>query len=54
MPLWLRKITFNLINEYYQKQNEEITKQQDMLKSKKDISKPNISPTYQTSKASKK
>jgi hypothetical protein len=48
MPLWLRRTTFNLIKEHYDKQNEEAEKQQNMLKNKtgsKDISRPNISST---------
>jgi len=50
MPLWLRRTTFNLIKEYYDKQNEEAEKQQNMLKNKnsssKEVSRPNIAPTY--------
>ena len=57
MPLWLRRTTFNLMNEYYEKQNEAQEKQNNMLKNKGkgDISRPNIapSPTY-TTKAAKK
>ena len=59
MPLWLRRTTFNLINEYYEKQNEEQEKQNNMLKNKsgssKSVAKPNIAPkpTY-TAKAPKK
>jgi len=57
MPLWLRRTTFNLLNEHFTKQNEEAEKQQNMLKNKssKEISRPNIapSPTY-TSKAPRK
>jgi hypothetical protein len=50
MPLWLRRTTFNLLNEHFNKQNEETEKQQNMLKnnkSSKEISRPNIAnPTY--------
>jgi len=55
MPIWLRKFTFNKIKEYYDKQNEEAEKQQNMLKnnSSKEIARPNIAPTY-TTKAPKK
>ena len=57
MPLWLRKTTFNLLKEYYDKQNEEYEKQQNMLNnnSKTNITRPNIAPapTY-TTKAPKK
>ena len=57
MPLWLRRTTFNIMNEYYEKQNEEAEKQQKTLKSKsgnKEVVRPNIpKPTY-TVKAPKK
>ena len=29
MPIWLRNMTFNLINEYYEKQNAEIKQASD-------------------------
>jgi hypothetical protein len=58
MPLWLRRTTFNLLKDYYDKQNEEAEKQQNMLKNKssnKDISRPNIAPTpTYTAKAPRK
>ena len=57
MPLWLRRTTFNLMNEYYEKQNEAQEKQNNMLnnKNKGEIARPNITPgpTY-TTKAAKK
>jgi hypothetical protein len=57
MPLWLRRTTFNLIKEYYDKQNEENEKQNNKIKNtgkNTDISRPNIAqPTY-TVKAPKK
>jgi len=57
MPVWLRRFTFNKIKEYFDKQNEDAEKQQNMLKNKnssnKEISRPNIPPTYIT-KAPKK
>lgn len=57
MPLWLRRTTFTLIKDYYDKQNEEAEKQQNMLKNNKksEITRPNINPnsTY-TTKAPKK
>ncbi len=55
MPLWLRRTTFNLIKEYYDKQEEAREKQQNLLKNtnKKDIARPNIAPTY-TAKVPKK
>jgi len=58
MPLWLRRTTFNLLKEYYDKQNEEAEKQQNMLKNKtnasKDIARPNIAPPNYVAKAPKK
>jgi hypothetical protein len=55
MPLWLRRTTFNLVKEYYDKQEEARENQQKMLKNtnKKDIARPNIAPTY-TAKVPKK
>jgi hypothetical protein len=59
MPIWLRLFTFNKLREYYEKQKEEMDKQQSMLKNKSgkgDLSRPNIAPkppTY-TAKAPKK
>ena len=55
MPLWLRRTTFNLMNEYFEKQNEEAEKQQRSLKNdKSEIARPNLpTPTY-TTKAAKK
>jgi hypothetical protein len=43
------------MKEHYDKQNEEVEKQQNMLKNKssKDIARPNIAPTY-TAKVPKK
>ena len=53
-----RRFTFNKLKEHFDKQNEEAEKQQNMLKNKqtssKEISRPNIAPTYTTSKAPKK
>ena len=56
MPLWLRRTTYNLIKEYYEKQNEEAEKQQKSLKntSNKDIPRPNISVPNYISKVPKK
>ncbi len=57
MPIWLRRFTFETMREHYEKQKEEMEKQQNMLKNKsgKEVSKPNIAPkpTY-TVKAPKK
>ena len=47
MPLWLRRTTFNLMKEYYDKEKEEVEKQNNMLKNttgNKDIARPNIAP----------
>jgi hypothetical protein len=59
MPIWLRKFTFETLKEHYEKQAEEMNKQQSMLKNtnNKDVSRPNITPAKQptyTSKAPKK
>ena len=55
MPIWLRRFTFETMREYFEKQQEAMEKQQNMLKNKsnKDISRPNITPTY-TAKVPKK
>jgi hypothetical protein len=58
MPIWLRRFTFETLKEHYEKQKEETSKKQNMLKNSpnKDISRPNIAPnkpTY-TTKAPKK
>jgi len=58
MPIWLRRFTFETLKEHYEKQNEQVNKQQNMLnnKGKGDISRPSIAqkqPTY-TTKAPKK
>jgi hypothetical protein len=47
MPIWLRRFTFNKIQEYFDKQNEEAEKQQKMVTNKtdiKEIARPNIQP----------
>ena len=50
MPIWLRKFTFKKIQEYFDKQNEEIEKQkqsmQNAQKMKNDIARPNIKSVY--------
>ena len=57
MPIWLRRFTFNKLKEHFDKQNEEAEKQQNMLSNKqnstKEIARPNIAPTYVTSKTPK-
>ena len=56
MPIWLRRFTFNKLDEYYKKQNESVEKQQNTL-GNKDILRPDVNqsppPTY-TTKAPKK
>ncbi len=50
MPIWLRKFTFNKIKEFYDKEQEEMEKQQNQLTNKsqptKEIARPNIKPDY--------
>jgi hypothetical protein len=62
MPIWLRKFTFNNINEFYKKEQEEYKKatgKGELVTADKPLAKPNIpnfsniKPTY-TSKVSKK
>lgn len=55
MPIWLRRFTFETLKEHYEKQREEMNKQQNMLKnnSNKEVARPNITPTY-TAKVPKK
>jgi hypothetical protein len=59
MPIWLRKFTFNQINEFYKKEQEEYEKGQgksQIVTANKPLAKPGIpdqKPTY-TSKVSKK
>ncbi len=62
MPIWLRRFTFNSINEFYQKEKEEydkVTNKGELVTANKPLPKPNIpqlqdiTPTY-TSKAIKK
>jgi len=49
MPLWLRRTTFNLMKEHYDKEKEAVDKQQNTLnnKGKNEIARPNIpNPDY--------
>ena len=50
MPIWLRRFTFKKIQEYFDKQNEEIEKRQQSMqnaqKVKSDVSRPAIKPDY--------
>jgi len=47
MPLWLRRTTFHMMKEHYDKEAEEQEKQNNMLKNngKHEIARPNITPT---------
>lgn len=59
MPIWLRRFTFETLKEHYEKQKEEMDKQNNMLKNNtnKELSRPAIAPkqpTYTTNKAPKK
>ena len=62
MPIWLRKFTFNTLDAFYKKEEEEYNKANNkgkMVTANTPISKPNvpdlskIAPTY-TSKVSRK
>ena len=57
MPLWLRRATWNLINEYNKQQQEKAEGEQNALKATKgnEIAKPNIAPqpTYTTKSPNK-
>ena len=50
MPIWLRKFTFRKIQDYVDKQNEEIEKRQQSMQNaqrvKNDIARPAIKPDY--------
>jgi hypothetical protein len=50
MPIWLRKFTFKKIQEYFDKQNEEIEKQkqsmQNAQKVRNEVARPNIKSDY--------
>ena len=57
MPIWLRRFTFNTMNEYYEKENEEYNKAVNKGKTiteRTPIAKPNIAkpsdakPTYKS------
>ena len=54
MPLWLRRTTFNLMKEYYDKQNEETNEQKNIINNKTpQVLRPNISPPDYTTRAAK-
>ena len=48
MPIWLRKFTFRKIQDYIDKQNEEVEKQRNKQTNttKTDIARPDIKPDY--------
>ena len=58
MPIWLRKFTFQTLQEYYEKKKKEQDAQQALLENKKSktTARPNITPTQPTytTKAPKK
>ncbi|WP_396189343.1 hypothetical protein [Flavobacterium sp.] len=55
MPIWLRKFTFRKIQDYFDKQNEEIEKQKNTMTNttKAEVARPAIKPDY-SYKASQK
>jgi hypothetical protein len=58
MPIWLRKFTFNKLKEFYDKEQEALDKQNNMLTNTngKELTRPNIpqANTYNTSVNNKK
>ena len=48
MPIWLRKFTFRKIQDYIDRQNEEVEKQRNKQTNttKTDIARPAIKPDY--------
>ena len=52
MPIWLRKFTFNKLKEFYDKEQEALNKQNNVLTntSGKELARPNIpqANTYNT------
>lgn len=50
MPIWLRKFTFQSIQEYYQQVNQQQSKK---AKTKPQLSRPDISPSYSTKGSTK-
>lgn len=57
MPIWLRKLTFRMIEKHYQDENENIEKSQNIQKATAHNTKPLgpaiSSPTYSTKVARK-
>jgi hypothetical protein len=57
MPIWLRTFTFNKLKEWYDKEQEQIDKQNNMLTNKtgkNQVVGPDITPTYNTKVPAKK
>lgn len=52
MPIWLRKFTFQKIQEYYEKkaeaEKEAADKAKGIQKAESSVARPNIAPTYTT------
>lgn len=50
MPIWLRKFTFNKLKEFYDKEQEAVDKQNNIITADtaKETAKPNIPITYNT------
>lgn len=50
MPIWLRKFTFNKLKEFYDKEQEAIDKQNNIINpnNPNELAKPNIPITYNT------
>ena len=56
MPVWLRRTTWNLMQEHFREQNERMENDQKEInsgKNNKSLAKPNIAPNY-TVKAPKR
>lgn len=53
MPIWLRRFTYQKIEEYYKKQKEAQEKQQNQQTPKQNKFGPDINPTYTTKTSGK-
>jgi hypothetical protein len=57
MPIWLRTFTFNKLKEWYDKEQEQVDKQNNMLTNKtgkNQVVGPDITPTYNANVPTKK
>lgn len=57
MPIWLRTFTFNKLKEWYDKEQEQVEKQNNMLTNKSgknQVVGPDITPTYNAKVPTKK